>query len=316
MFACRRERAPPKEGRFSSENKLGMKNYHDMKIPHYWAKARYEGTDKKGRACTFVANGWSFVSMEEARNGALARAKRIFELITSGQKPECYEYHDRHIREERLKEIGDVDSPIAIVTRNRYGALVLNCASALFVDVDFPRPQANGLLDWIVLAFSRKQRQARQQAVARAKIEKIEQWAARNPEYGFRLYRTKEGLRLLFTNRLYDPMAQETAAIFSELEADPLYVKLTQKQQCFRARLTSKPWRCGCARPPNSFPWDDPKAEAEFRKWEAVYTKLDGQFKVCELLREFGVPAEIDSLRTIVDLHDQGTRIAGVAELA
>jgi hypothetical protein len=287
-----------------------------MKIPQFWAKARHEGKDKKGRACTFVASGWSFVSLEEARGEASTRAKRIFDLITSGQKPERYEYHDRPIKEERLKEIGDADSPIAVVTRNRYGALVLNCANALFVDVDFPRPRPNGLLDGIMLAFSRKRREARQQAVAQATIERIEQWAGRNPERGFRLYRTKEGLRLLFTDRLYDPTAQETTTILSELQADPLYVTLTQKQECFRARLTSKPWRCGCSRPPNSFPWDDPKTEAEFRKWEARYTKLDAQFKVCDLIREFGAPANIDSLRTIVSVHDQGTRIAGNAALA
>ena len=33
----------------------------------------------------------------------------------------------------------------------------------------------------------------------------------------------------------------ETAAILAELQADPLYVNLTRKQECFRARLTAKP---------------------------------------------------------------------------
>lgn len=287
-----------------------------MKIPQYWAKSKYEGKDEKGRSCTFVASGWSSACLEEARKEATARAKRIFDLITSGRKPEHYEYHDRPIKEERLKEIGDADSPIAIVTRNRYGAVVLNCSNVLFVDVDFPRPHPKGLLDGLLLAFSRKRREVRQQAVAQAKIEKTEEWAGRNPDRCFRLYRTKEGLRLLFTDRLYDPTSQDTATTLSELDADPLYVTLTQKQECFRARLTSKPWRCGSPRPPNSFPWDDPNAEAQYREWEVAYTKLDAKFKVCELMREFGTPADIDSLRTIVNVHDQGTRIAEHAQLA
>ncbi|MBM4149557.1 MAG: hypothetical protein FJ224_11030 [Lentisphaerae bacterium] len=287
-----------------------------MKIPHYWVKSRYEGEDKKGRACTFIASGWSFASLEEAHKEASARAKRIFDLIASGQKPERYEYHDRPIKEERLKEIGDADSPIAVVTRNRYGALILNCANALFVDVDFPRPQANGLLDAIMLAFSGKKRKARQQAVVQKKIEMVEEWAGRHPGRSFRLYRTREGLRLLFTDRQYDPTAHDTATTLSELDADPLYVTLTQKQECFRARLTSKPWRCGSSRPPNSFPWDSTDAEAKFRKWEADYTRLDAGFKVCDLIREFGTPANIESLKTIVDVHDRGVRVDAEAELA
>lgn len=287
-----------------------------MRIPPYWAKARYEGKDRSGNGHAFVANGWSFSSLQDARSDAHARAKRVFELIAAGRKPERYEYHDRPIREERLEEIRDGDAMIAVVTRNRYGALVLNCTNVLFVDVDFPRPQSLGVLDSIALAFSRRLREARAQATVQARIGEVEQWAERNPDRSFRLYRTKEGLRLLFTDRLYDPAANDTAATMSELRADPLYATLTLKQECFRARLTSKPWRCGCPRPPSSFPWDRPEAEGAFREWEGVYAKRDAPFKVCHLIREFGTPADIAALKAIVDVHDRGTRVAAHAELA
>ncbi len=147
-------------------------------------------------------------------------------------------------------------------------------------------------------------------------IGEVNQWADHNPDRSFRLYRTKEGLRLLFTDRLYNPTADETSAILSELKADPLYVTLTRKQECFRARLTSKPWRCGSPRPPSSFPWDSPEAEAAFREWEDVYTKRDAKYKVCELINEFGSPADISEFRMIVDVHDRGVRISTKAELA
>lgn len=287
-----------------------------MRIPKYWARANYKGKDQKGCPHTFIATGWSFISIQEARDEASARAKRIFESITAGRKPERYEYHDRPIQEEVLKEIRDGDVTIAVVTRNRYGALILNCTNALFVDVDFPRPQSRGLLDNIMLAFSRKRRQVRQQAAAKAKIDDIAQWAHRHRDRSFRLYRTKEGLRLLFTDRLYDPIAKETENLMSELQADPLYMTLTRKQECFRARLTSKPWRCGISRPPNSFPWDDSKAEADFRKWEATYMKHDAEFKVCDLIREFGKPATVESLKSIIDVHDRESRVTADTELA
>ncbi len=290
-----------------------------MKISHYWAKARYTGKDEEGHTHLFDACGWSFGSLREAQNEASTRAKRLFELIMAGGRPGQYEYHGRPIKEERLKDIREGNTSIAVVTRNRYGALVLNCANVLFVDVDFPRPRQIGPLGALMLAISRKRREARQQEAvqaAQATIELVVQWAKRNPGRCFRLYRTKEGLRLLFTDGLYDPTAEETATILSELEADPLYVDLTRKQECFRARLTSKPWRCGSPRPPNSFPWIDSNAEAEFRQWEAAYTKRDAEFKVCELIREFGSPADIGSLQTIVDVHDRGARVTAHAELA
>jgi hypothetical protein len=287
-----------------------------MRIPPFWARARYEGTDSRGRSRTFVGCGWSFSSLQEAKNDASARARRIFELITRGERPDRYEYHDRPIKEEIVEEISDDGARIAVVTRNRYGALVLNCSSVLFVDVDFPRLRPAGILQSVMLAFSCKKREAKRQAVAQSAIQRVEKWAGDNPDHAFRLYRTREGLRLLFTDNLYDPMGEDTASLLFELKADPLYVKLTQKQECFRARLTSKPWRCGSPRPPSGFPWDDAEAERAFRQWEAVYEKRDSGFKACELVREFGTQAEIASLRTIVDIHDRESRITADAPLA
>ena len=95
-----------------------------------------------------------------------------------------------------------------------------------------------------------------------------------------------------------------------------MYVQLTEKQQCFRARLTSKPWRCGCTRPPNAFPWDSGEAEAAYRQWESDYTKRDANYRSCELIKEFGHMADIPSLRTIIDIHDEASRIASGAPLA
>ncbi len=293
---------------------VGKEN--DMKIPKYWARARYEGKDRIGKEHKFVASGWSFTSIQEAQSQASARAKRMFELITTGRKPERYEYHDRPIREERLREIHDRDTHIAVITRNRYGALVLNCTNVLFADVDFPHPAPLGFLDRLLLKVSRRRRKAAWTALVGAKIKEVEGWAARNPDHSFRLYRTREGLRLLFTDRLYNPTGDETARILSELNADPMYVTLTRKQECFRARLTSKPWRCGISNPPNSFPWDGPEAEAKYRKWEDAYSQHDAGFKVCELIREFGFPADMGSIKTIVDIHDQETKIHATAELA
>jgi hypothetical protein len=287
-----------------------------MQIPKHWAKAQHQGSDRQGQTQVVTAWGWSFDSLQQAREDAAARAKRVFDLFTSGRTPDRYAYHERPIREEILDEIRDDGALIAVVTRNRYGAKILNCVNALFVDVDFKPPPATGLWQRITLAFSPTRRERNRLSAAETRIQEVEQWAERNPGRSFRLYRTKEGLRLLFTDRLYDPSSADTAATLAELDADPLYVELTRHQQCFRARLTAKPWRCGSPKPPTAFPREDPEQEARFRDWERVYARRDAEYRVCELLKAFGTPNRIGALDKIIDLHDRATRIALHAPLA
>ena len=287
-----------------------------MKIPRYWAKERYEGKDRQGRRQVFVAGGWSFSSLQEAKDAARARAIRVCDLFARGLKPDTYEYHDRPIREEIVEEVNDGDTQIAMMTRNRYGALVLNTSNVLFVDVDFPKTGRGGFIESILLAFSRKKKEAKWQAAIQETMLEVQHWSERNLSRSFRQYRTREGLRLLFTDRLYDPTSAETASLLRGLKADPLYVMLTEKQECFRARLTSKPWRCGFSRPPKGFPWADTKAERAYRRWETEYTKKDSNYRVCELIRVFGDTADDAALRIVVALHDRMSRIESNAPLA
>ena len=112
-------------------------------------------------------------------------------------------------------------------------------------------------------------------------------------------------MRLLFVDRLYDPNSDETSRILSELGSDPLYCTLTSKQECFRARLTPKPWRCGSDKPPNAYPWKDAFAQRRYRDWERRYTDRIGTYKVCDLLEVCGNGAANGQVAKIVELHDR-----------
>jgi hypothetical protein len=76
-------------------------------------------------------------------------------------------------------------------------------------------------------------------------MTKIENWSRNHPEWGWRIYRTRAGLRLLATQGLVEADSDVADGVFEALGADPLYRKLCKTQKCFRARLTPKPWRCG-----------------------------------------------------------------------
>jgi hypothetical protein len=287
-----------------------------MRIPRYWTKASYTGTDRKGKELSCSAWGWSLDSLAAAKEDALSRARRVFDALSGGRRPDTYEYADRPMREEIVETLQQGDKEIAIITRNRYGALVLNTVSVLFVDVDFPRVTPNGLWDAILLSLSRKRRQWRQAAARELTLESVRAWGQQHANHSFRTYRTCAGLRLLFTDRLYEPKSEETSRILDELGSDRLYRRLTSNQECFRARLTPKPWRCGCDRPPNQYPWPDAAQERRYRDWERRYTQVAESFAVCELLEAFGGGASNGEISTILDTHDQLTCLAQGRKLA
>lgn len=276
-----------------------------MRIPKYWQKASYAGRDARGKELTFSAWGWSCDGAAQAEEHAISRARKVFDRLVNGRRPDAYEYGECPLREEIVETIRHGSKEVAVVTRNRYGALVLNTASVLFADVDFPPIAPTGLWDAILLSLSSSRRKWRKAAARELTLEAVRDWAQRHPGHCVRVYRTYAGLRLLFVDKLYDPNAEETARILSELGSDPLYCTLTSKQECFRARLTPKPWRCGSDTPPNAYPWKDAFAERRYRDWERRYTDRIGAYKVCDLLEVCGRGAVNGQVAGIVELHDR-----------
>lgn len=279
-----------------------------MRIPPYWAKGRFTARDRDGREQVFEAFGWSFESNEAAAQEGRQRAERVHQRLSRGVPSDDYDYLDRPLREETLETVaGPEGKTIAAVTRNHYGARILNTASVCFVDVDFPAPRAAGFWDAVMMAFSAKRRRERQREAETTAIETVYRWYRKHPERALRLYRTAGGLRLLLTDDTYEPTSAVVAEIFEAVGSDPLYRRLTAKQDCFRARLTPKPWRCGCERPPNRYPWATPEAEAAYRAWEREYESAAGGHTVCRLVEELGTMSDDPVVAAVVALHDRQT---------
>ena len=212
-----------------------------MKIPRYWTKEDYSGVNHKGQELSVTAWGWSTESLAAAKQHAIERAQKIIEKMAGGMELQWYDYLEHPLREEIIDSVRQGDNEIAIITRNRYGALILNSADVCFVDVDFPRIKANGILEGICLLFSSSKKQQKAQIIREETLQFVQDWARANPQRSFRIYRTFAGLRLLFTDSLYDPASEQVRHLLQELKSDSLYCRLTEKQQCFRARLSPKP---------------------------------------------------------------------------
>ena len=74
-------------------------------------------------------------------------------------------------------------------------------------------------------------------------MDLIQQRIISHPQESFRLYETPAGFRIIATHDTISPSDSLVAEWFEHFHADPNYVRLCQAQQCFRARLTAKPWR-------------------------------------------------------------------------
>jgi hypothetical protein len=295
-----------------------------MRIPPFWAKGEVEVAQPRAVPCVFSGWGWSFRSEEEARANGLAQAKRIADWFMSDDKDADLERHGYSgygvppIREEIKETLEHGGQEIGLITRNAYGALVLNSPSVLFADLDFPTSieKPPGLLNWFKFAFSPSFRRSCQRTDEQAVWRRVQAWAEANPTRGFRLYRTPGGMRLLMTDRQYEPTAADTVALLETLGSDPLYVRLTKNQECFRARLTPKPFRCGIRPPERHFPFYSPEIETRFRRWEADYDVRSRVYRACELVGEFGSPASDEIIQQTIRLHDQRSCLPDGAPLA
>lgn len=287
-----------------------------MRIPKHWRFAERAATGSDGIERQLKIWGWSFDGIEDASRAAAERLERVVGRLVRGEPLGQYEYLDVPLREEVLDVFRASGEESAVITRNRYGAKVLNTADVLFADIDFLPPKPAGFFDAIGLLFSARKRQERAEESRQATLRRVGEWAVRNPGRTFRLYRTHAGVRLLFTDRRYDPNSDETAALLGELGSDPLYIRLTRKQECFRARLSPKPWRCGCARPPHSFPREGNSAEADHARWLGEYESRISGFSVCSLLDAPAPPEHDERIEQVIALHDAETGVGTNLPLA
>jgi len=275
-----------------------------MKIPKYWASGTAKVRADYGEVdLTFWR--WSDTSLAEAVQAAESRAREVASRFTSFQNLDRYGYADRPLREEVIDVMKGSDGrDSAIVTRNAYGALILNTARVMFIDIDFdtkPVAQSSGLAG----LFRSKSNKAPAPSPVDQQIARLEEWGRRNPQFSLRVYRTHGGLRGLITNELFEPTDPSSTQILQSLNSDPLYVRLCRAQECFRARLTPKPWRCGSDTPPSRYPWPTATAEMLQRQWERAYEHAAARFTTCKLVKEISSTSMPSDVARIVEIHDR-----------
>lgn len=315
-----------------------------MIVPEHWAEAKLQ-VRRDRRSITVRRFGWSDESVAAAQAHADERVKAALDAILSGQSLPRRELRSNYgilgvpIREQIVERHGEI-----VVTRNSYGALCLNTPNVLFADMDF-EPQPSGWVlpfgasaiaylilfavgsyawnwkagfagafvllvatNWLALNFRRISFAKGGGAEGRA-MARVEAFSDANPGWHIRLYRTPAGLRVLAMHRTFLPENEDVARFFHALRADGLYSAMCKVQQCFRARLTAKPWRIGMEKRirPRYAAWSVDQASRPDRlQWIAEYERKAGQYAACRYVKSLGDVATVDpNAEQVRELHDE-----------
>ena len=276
-----------------------------MQIPRHWARVKGATEDPSGKPYALSVWGWSANSKAEAAQVAERRLAEARARIGRGApRHEAYFYGKTPLREEIVRAIGGDGS--AVVTRNRYGALVLNAARVPFIDVDLPESGGLGLR----ALFGKRP------DPAAAVLDRVREACARARGASFRIYRTAAGFRVLATDLTLDPQSARAEELLAGFGADPFFTKLCKLQASFRARLTPKPWRCGCLSPSTPYPREDAGAQRKHEAWRSEYEAAIRSKATCSLVESVGFGRTSEEARAIVDEHDRVCRVGETLPLA
>ncbi len=317
-----------------------------MIVPEFWAEARIRKRFPD-RQVTVRRFGWSDVSQEAAQRHADQRVAEAFDRIVSGEKLPQHEKKVRYngadglpIREEIVQRFRD-----NVVTRNSYGARCLNTPNVFFADIDMPPSPLQGcvamcligvasliigiaigtwknsfvtgalaLIVSAVLITIVSERAYRLLIRLRGGPEhvvrrRIHAFASARPNWHLRIYRTPNGFRVLALHKTFDPRSAEVDEAFRALGVDRTYTIMCQKQNCFRARLSAKPWRIGIDQHLKPRPGVWPIAEERMpqrRTWLEEYDSSAANYAACRFEEAIGdVLSFSREAEAVCEFHDQ-----------
>lgn len=281
-----------------------------MLIPRHWAKVEGAARDADGKEFQLTAWGCAASSRADAEADARTRLAATIRRIQDGGTPVGgYGYTRGPKREAILSEVmGSGGAATAVVTRNRYGCTVLNTARTLFLDIDLPE---NTLKGRVFGLFRGKQDPPDVQALAKLRAALTAVSGA-----SFRIYRTAAGFRVLGTDRLYEPSDAATITFMQSAATDPAFVTLCKVQDCFRARLTPKPWRIGLGSPTMVHPARNVEDERATQDWAMRYEQTCRDWATCKFVERCGREVVHPEVAPILKLHDAATRCESTLPLA
>lgn len=149
-------------------------------------------------------------------------------------------------------------------------------------------------------------------------LQRVQAFHTAHPDWGLRVYETPKGLRVIVTHARYAAGDAQVRQMFDALQVDPLYAMLCERQQCFRARVTGKPWRMDLyALPTGLRSWPLSEAAVEPRRqWTQAYDAKAGSYAACRFLQQLGPALACPEAEAFVQWHDAASQARSGLPLA
>ena len=110
-------------------------------------------------------------------------------------------------------------------------------------------------------------------------------------------------------NDLFEPNSSEVLQFFEASNTDPMYVSMCKMQNCFRARVSPKPWRMNFDKPKGGiWPIKDSKMEKR-RDWVSRYVKISKNYRSCFFVKEIGSGKVHEKCETLRAVHDDYCKV-------
>ena len=317
-----------------------------MIAPQYWSESKLKKV-VNGKQYTLKRFGWSDVSELEAKKHADERVRDAEKLLIKNGDVRRIDHKTSYngaegipIREEVISRHND-----SVITRNSYGALCINTPNVFFADIDFDYEPSSkmhffatvillvinivsavyfyswpvffgGLFVVLILTSTlagifnsiKFRLNGSPEKIALQTIKKVSKL---DPGLHLRVYKTPMGFRVLVMNRTFSPRQNTTIKLLNKFCSDRIYTLMCKNQNCFRARITPKPWRIDMDRlRPVPGVWPVKKKHMEKRKkWVDEYIKKSQHYSSCHFVMQLGSNTVSPEVEYIRKLHDEYCKV-------
>lgn len=278
----------------------------------------------------------SNISLEHAKENCAKNIKEktlTFEnLFISKNRESNFKEYDSDVIEEVLLNVSN-DSLNAFVTRNNYGCEVLCVDKMMILDIDnntnFSYHSNLPKYTFLEKILSKCHVYTKKYLEKKSQIQQITQeieFLAKKynlttefekhsvyqvskilknyPNINLRFYRTTNGWRLIETSAFHEPKSADVWNLMTKLCVDKTYMLFCLRQNCFRARLTPKPWRIGMQRLDIRYPPDTKDNEQKYLQWIGEYNKIKNNFSTIKFKFEMGSCVHNSNVDKIITFHD------------
>ncbi len=264
-----------------------------MKHYKFWVKEPFS-IRVGGRLERITVLAGSNVSKDDARSQAGLQARQIESRISSRSARESYEVPVREYVEQFIDDAN-------VITVCRYGAKVLNTCQYTVLDLD----------DYPVNFLDRFRAVRKLSKKARI-VYKFKERLKKHSELGrdFRIYETTKGVRVIGKTYV-DPARKHYESLMRKFAVDWLYVLLSQRQNCYRARVTPKPYRMKAPTIKIRSPLD---CESDtYLQWQRQYESASENYRVLRFVEAIGRDF---STEPVIRLHDSLCKVDSDRTLA